>query len=363
MPGDVVHNSLMSGTAQQGKPSRIRVLFDATYLDRQDGTGRYTREVLRALRCQPDLDVLTRRAPRLERLPRVLRVPVNGALHAGFIQLGLPLLANIHKAHVVHTMAVAPWFCPAPVVVTIHDALDFYSRYRPSRLWSAYVRTFGTLGARRAAAVVTVSAFSAGEVMRHFRVPRWKVHVVPNATRLDAVQPEEPAGLPRTRYVLFVGSADRRKGLGVAVDALELAREKIPELHLVVTGRAASSRAPAQTWLHELGGVSDTELVWLYRNAAAVIVPSRYEGFSLPLHEALSFGTPVVASDIPAHRRISGDHVMLVDVDDVHGFARSLITTIERGCPERVADTPVAGWDESATLLAKLYRGLVEDRL
>lgn len=348
----------MRDTAQQDTPSRIRVLFDATYLNRQDGTGRYTREVLRALRHRPELDVLARNAPRLERLPRAIRAPLNGVLHAGFIQIGIPLLANIHRAHVVHTMAVAPWFCRVPVVVTIHDALDFYSRYRPSGIWSAYVRTLGAVGARRSAAVVTISAFSAGEVVRHFRISRTKVHVVPNATSLGAVQPEKPAGVPERPYVLFVGSEDRRKGLDIAIEAVRLAREQFPALNLVVTGRAQTS---VHDWLIVFGGVSDAGLVWLYRNAAALIVPSRYEGFSLPLHEALSFGAPVVASDIPAHRQIGGDRGLLAAVDDVEGFARRLTTAIERGSTPRIhSKCTIAGWHTSAGLLANLYLALQE---
>lgn len=354
----MVHNNAMTTQFRHRHLPRVRVLFDATYAARIDGTGRHTRETLRALRQDPDLVVLALRAPRTRLGLRPLRVAVNGLLHVIFSQIWLPIIASVRSAHIVHTMAVAPWFCRAPVVVTIHDALDFHPDFRPSRIWSLYVRTIGLIGARRADAIVTVSQTSALEIQRHYRVRAGRIHVIPNAFSLSGIEAQQPRHVSPGQYILFVGSDSARKNLGTAIAAVEQLRRTCPDIQLIVTGAAPSGR----DWVIGLGRVSDAELVWLYRNAAAVIVPSRYEGFSLPVLEALALGAPVVASDIPAHREIAGNVVRFADPDDPAAFARHLEAILTDN--QRISGLkPAETWESTAARLVDLYLTLVNQRL
>lgn len=342
------------------KLPQVRVLFDATYAHRQDGTGRYTREILRCLKQDPDLKVLVMRARRVEHLPCSIRAPMNGLLHLWYSQVWLPLTALFTQAHIVHTMTMAPWFAPCPVVVTIHDALDFQPRYLPSRLWSTYVRTVGAIGARRADAIVTVSEPAATEIARHFRVSPGRIHVIWNASRLHQLEPLRPGGVMPDRYVLFVGNDTVRKNLSTALAAIELLRQRLPEIELLVAGSVNDDHSD-RPWVTALGGVSDRELVWLYENAVALIVPSRHEGFGLPLFEALTFGTPVVASDIPALRHIGGNAARYVALDDAAGFARELeaIARDPQAARQISADDPSDGsehtWERAAAQLVDVY--------
>jgi glycosyltransferase involved in cell wall biosynthesis len=107
-------------------------------------------------------------------------------------------------------------------------------------------------------------------------------------------------------YVLAVGRDEPRKAMGAAVAAWTAARGATPEGGLVVVGQATGLSSPGDG-VTRLGPVDDEDLAALYAGAQWTLVPSLYEGFSLPVAESLGCGTPVVASDIPAHRAIVAD--------------------------------------------------------
>ncbi len=348
---------------------RVRVMFDVTYCHRQDGTGRYTREMLRCLQNDPDLEVFTTAAPRVERLAPSLRVPFNGLLHLLWSQGWIPVASVLRNAHIVHTMTIAPWFAPRPTIVTLHDALDFQRPLLPSRLWSAYVRTIGGIGARRADAVVTVSAPASDEIVESFRIPAEKMHAIWNATNLHDVEPLAVEAVGPNRYVLFVGDDSTRKNLVTAIAAFETLRESRPNTSLVVTGSVRAELAEERPWLKVLAGVSDRQLAWLYRYAEALILPSRHEGFGLPLIEALTFGTPVVASAIPALLEIGGEVVRYVPPDDADGFARELEAILRDPLKAREAASAEVfavrdlTWERAADQLVNVYLATLRSRL
>ncbi|CAN5322573.1 glycosyltransferase family 1 protein [soil metagenome] len=356
----MVHTCVMDNRQTRPTLPRIRVLFDTTYAHRQDGTGRYTREMLRCLQKDRDLHVLATRAPRIERLHRSARAPVNGAAHFLWSQIWLPVLSRLRNVHIVHTMMIAPRFSPVPTVVTIHDALDFHPRYSPSRLWSTYVRTIGGLGARHADAVVTVSYAAAWDITQHFRVPADVIRVISNASNLHETPPIAIPSIGDRRFFLFVGNDSTRKNLSVAIAALEKLRLNASGVELVVTGSIASDLADGRHWLHTLGGISDPELVWLYQNAVALILPSHYEGFGLPLLEALTFHTPIVASSIPALLEVGGKTVRYVAADDPASFAKELQVILgdphsARAQASAAVDPHDTTWERASDELVGVY--------
>lgn len=347
-------------------PGELRVLFDTTFGTGSGGTSRYVSELERALRRDGSVTVLLVRAPRLRCAPRLLRLPVNAVTHLVWLQLVVPLLAVWNRADVVHGTMLAPVLAPCPVVVTIHDGLDFLPELRPSRVWSAYVRTVGVLAARRADAILTGTHASRNEVARCFRIDFDRIAAVPYGNALGRIEPRPPAGvrLP-DRYALVVGNSSARKNVALAIDAIERLRGSGCDVQLVVAGRTDGDLTRDQSWVRVVTGASDGELVWLYDHASVVVVPSLHEGFGLPVIEALSRGTPVLASDLPALREVGGADARYAPPGDVARFTDELRSLLEN--PQRVSDAAMSRarsltWDATATGTVAVYRSVSERR-
>ncbi len=147
--------------------------------------------------------------------------------------------------------------------------------------------------------------------------------------------PELPAGV-RTPFLLHVGDLHERRNLAVVVDALLEARRHfgaLPGLSLVLAGvdrgigdglRAIARAADAPEAVVLLGMVDEAQLRALYRSAAALVYPSRYEGFGLPVLEAMASGTPVIASNAASMPEVLGDAGILVDPEDTRGWSRAI---------------------------------------
>jgi len=357
------------------------VLLDTTWGADTGGTGRYVRSMRAALQADPSVEVVCVNAPRLTRGHRLVRLPLNGVLHLAWTQVGIPALAWRRRVDVVHTTMTGPVWCPRPVVLTLHDALDFMPEWRPSRVWSGYMRSVGALAARRAAVVLTGTQASAGEIGSFYRVAPERLRVTPYGSALlgvvaDGDNSTSPVGASRHGgpgerrmeegglFFLMVGVADRRKDIGTGLRAVALLQGGGVEMEAVVVGSAPREFAGAN-WVRTLTDVTDCELAWLYAHALAVLVPSRHEGYGLPVVEALAFGTPVVASDLPALREVGGVAARYARVGDVAAFARELARVVERPAEERQRVAQSAGgaramtWDATAQATVAIYRELV----
>ena len=319
--------SALRGVDPHAPPARLRVGLDMTYADTPDGTGRYVSSLARELGHREDIELLAFRAPRIEWLPRPLRLPLNGLAHLCWTQCVLPVWLWRRRVDVMHANTVGPLHAPCPVVVTIHDGLDYRPDLRPSSAWSMYVRTLGARAARRAQAVVTGTHASAAEVSACFGIPLERIHVTTYGNAFAAAVPPEDAREPG-EYVLMVASASRRKNVETALAAMQLLRDSDRAVEFVLVGSLPAATAPP-AWLRLLPSVSDAELARLYARAGAVLVPSRHEGFGLPVIEALSCGAPVVASDIPALREVGGAAARYAPPEDTAAFARELAAALD----------------------------------
>jgi glycosyltransferase involved in cell wall biosynthesis len=299
-----------------------------TYAETPDGTGRYVSSLARELGQREDIELLAFRAPRVEWLPRPLRLPLNGLAHLCWTQCVLPVWLWRRRVDVMHANTAGPLHAPCPVVVTIHDGLDYYPDLRPSKAWSAYVRTLGARAARRSQAVVTGTHASAAEVSACYGIPLERIHVTPYGNAFAQVSAPNLGGEHPAEYVLMVASASRRKNVETALAAMQLLRDAGRETRFVLVGSLPATMSPA-TWLRLLPAVSDGELALLYARAGAVLVPSRHEGYGLPVIEALSFGAPVVASDIPALREVGGSAARYAPSEDAAAFARELAEVLD----------------------------------
>jgi glycosyltransferase involved in cell wall biosynthesis len=129
------------------------------------------------------------------------------------------------------------------------------------------------------------------------------------------------------KYILFVGTLEPRKNVELLFEAW--AQTPVDDAILVVVGRRGWG-APVNhsESIIEVGAVSDAELLWLYRHAAALVSPSHYEGFGLPIVEALGQGTAVIATDIPASREVAGEAASYFHPEDVAGLSSLMVDAL-----------------------------------
>jgi glycosyltransferase involved in cell wall biosynthesis len=319
------------------------------------GVQRFALEVTRRLASRPDVTVYL---PRAVEWPGALTAPLRisrGSLSGPlWEQLELPGRARSEGMSVVlHPASAAP-LVGGPHVVVLHDVLplarpgDFTLRYR---VWMslAHVRA-----AQRAQAVVTVSDWSAQEIVRRCGIPRERVSVVEQApSPLDA--PASPAEVQvmraryglRERYVLAVVGADPRKGAAFLERMWSewTAADARPDLVLV--GRRAgsahrsASREGTVAGVRRVGDVSDADLRALYTGAAALLHPSEAEGFGRPPLEALACGTRVIAAPYGPARSVLGTAADFLELDPA--LWRVAITTLLRESSEVRADRIARG--------------------
>jgi glycosyltransferase involved in cell wall biosynthesis len=237
-----------------------------------------------------------------------------------------------------------------PVVVTVHDmALLRHPEAFPR--WHRHTgRTALRHGAGRAEAIVAVSAFTRAEIVDLLGIPHERVRVVPNGI--------EPVFRPEGRveegdYVLAVGTLEPRKNLARAVQAAQLAG-----VELRVVGAAGWGGVEVPGWR---GRVDDEGLAALYRGARCLVFPSLYEGFGLPVLEAMACGTPVVTTRGGATEEVAGGAAVLVDALDPAAIAAGIGAAEARREELRrlgLARAAEFRWDHAADLVEALWREL-----
>jgi glycosyltransferase involved in cell wall biosynthesis len=266
------------------------------------GTARHVRGLLRALRGRAglELELLSFGGP--GRVSSVVRDAV-------WYPFGLR--RNGRDLDLLHcTTFRGPTRAPVPRVLTVHDlALLRYPEAFPR--WH---RLYGPVALRRtlraADAVVAVSEFTKEETVALADVPAERISVVPNGVD-EVFTPDGPA--TDGEYVLAVATLEPRKNLGRAVEAARLAG-----VELRVVGARGWGGVDVPGWV---GEVPDAELAALYRGARCVLYPSVYEGFGLPVLEAMACGTPVVTSRGTAMEEVAGGGAVLADPLDVEALA------------------------------------------
>jgi glycosyltransferase involved in cell wall biosynthesis len=283
-------------------------------------------------------------------------------------QVALPLAARC--AELVYCPAnLAPLVSRRNVVV-IHDLAALAHPEWYGRAYVAWQRVVLPRVARRARLVITVSAFSKGEIAERLGIPRERIAVVPNGVsevfspNADANPARSVLGLERP-YVLAVSTRIARKNLSVLASAAGALNEQGIELVNAGSGRAymrAGEPAPGRA----LGYVPEALLPGLYAGAEALAMPSVYEGFGMPVIEAMASGTPAVAADRAALPEVCGGAAILADPDDPDAFADALLRAIG---PERqrlvaagLKRAASFDWDESARVTDDAIGELLERR-
>jgi glycosyltransferase involved in cell wall biosynthesis len=355
----------------------VRIALDVTLVrpDRLTGVERYSLALVRGLALLAPGEIVLFRRP--DAPPSITTLPVEQHVapwtsRVPVEQAWLPLAAWRARVDLLHTLAFpTPLAWRGPAAITVHDATRWIHPDTVSVGMRYYYGPLYRQALQRAAAVFTVSDSSKADLVRAVGLPPERIHVTRNGVEPIFAQARAPEG-PRSPYLLAVGTLEPRKNLPALLEAFRALRRQGRDLDLVLVGR--------QGWQHSLplgdlaphvritGAVSDTELAALYAGAACFVLPSIYEGFGLPLVEAMASGTPAVASDIPALREVGGDTVRYASPDDPAALTQVIASVVDdrAGSRERAQRGRERAlefsWEACARDTLQVYRRIVPSR-
>ena len=361
---------------------------DASY--RNAGPSRYTASLVEAVLARPsEFEFTLFLNEQVHALPfeaarpaRILRTKAPTS-RTGVRVLWEHLLAPWHIAatrlEVVHSMLnVVPLAAPTRHVVTVHD-LSFMripGAHPTHRRW--YLTAATWLSARRAKAVLADSHATKNDVVELLGVDPKRVHVV-YPGREAAFHPRPEASVQAFRhenkrdrpFVLFVGTLEPRKNIDVLVRAFGLVASNGFTGDLVIAGGsgwateeidAALADSPVRRRIHRIGYVKQEDLPYWYCAADLVVYPSSYEGFGIPVLEAMASGTPVITSNRSSLPEVAGDAALTVEPRDVSQLASAMTAVL--GSPETrmamrergLAQSQRFDWMVAAERCLNLYR-------
>ncbi|MEI6690002.1 MAG: glycosyltransferase family 1 protein [Thermoleophilia bacterium] len=339
----------------------MRIGWDLTTLCMPaTGIGRYTRETLYATaRARPDWEFVAvsfagsegtaRLRASIGELPsniehRHINVPGARFLRRGISSAPIPTLEAITGR--VDAFVDSEWFHPRQAsgkrISIVYDLGPLlHPEWVDEQTRRFHLRTLDSLK-QRADRIVCISEATASDVVRKLGVDRERISIVypgVDAAFFDA-KPVPPAILGGAPYVLAVGTLNERKNLGVLIDAFAKVAEPNRDLRLVIVGspdrdaerirqRIREQGIESQTML--LGFVSDDELPGIVAAAAVLVFPSLFEGYGMPVVEAMAAGTPVLVSADASLDEAAGPAVGRFSPLDPDGLARAIAATLKRG--------------------------------
>lgn len=359
----------------------MRAGFDARWYN-DSGVGVYVAQLLRAMARSREVDLVVYEDPRnpvpgLDGL-RIERVPVTAARYSITGQLAFYRRARRDKLEVFHSpFYVVPVGVGCPVVVTFHDLIPFFFRIYPAPK-QGMVRMGYRWAARHSTRIITVSNHTARDTERILKVPSERITAIPNAASRDVFQPGDDDGeleILRQEYGVappyaVVASARNWKTKNLRSALLALRKVSLLtgiEFKTLVYGpRDGIDALRCEHNLHgslvDTGYVSAKELARIFRHAQVFVMPSLYEGFGLPLLEAMACGCAVVTSNRGSLLEVAGPGAQTFDPLDVDGMARSMVELFTKPAElahwrsralERAAEF---SWSRAAEATVGVYR-------
>ena len=357
----------------------MRIGFDATPLIAPySGVGTYAANLLRALQMESQEKIVILAPPSTNGWYRPIS---NKTL---WMQLVLPYEISCLGLDICHfTNFVAPLGCPCPTVITIHDmTLWKFPELHPTRRLAA-MRPIIPLAARHASAVIAVSESAKADIVSILDIDPDKVYVVYEAPakHFHPINDEEHLIQIRTRYhltdpfILYVGTLEPRKNIVRLLEAFAELRQlgTVPH-HFVIIGNrgwkdspifGAVERLNISSYVRFIGQIPVEDLAALYNLAEAFVFPSLYEGFGLPVIEAMACGAPVITSRRGSLQEIANDAAEFIDPIDVQSIKQGLLRVLcdssyahelsQRGL-QRAAQFC---WSDAADQTRRIYRNVL----
>jgi len=304
----------------------------------------------------------------------------------------ISLQTSRDKLDLLHSPCLtAPILHACPLVITIHDMIWLFpQKYSKSSTFSLqwklmewYQLWVPRIASKRASAIITVSKQSKESIIEYLGIHSDHIFVTYEGVNsiFQPVRQDEPVqllrkkfGLP-SKFILAIGSADPRKNIETLVSAYALLPESLRmEYRLVIVWTAPVLASTTSSQIQSLGlsehvqflsQVSNEDLVLLYNEASLFVFPSLYEGFGLPMLEAMACGTPVIAADNSSIPEIAGDAAMLFDAKNTHGLSKliayvltndEVLSSLIRKGFERNA---IFSWEKCARETLAVYEGVL----
>jgi glycosyltransferase involved in cell wall biosynthesis len=283
------------------------------------GLRRYTEELLRALQAEFPLDSIQAVSDQL--------TPASNPLDRRWWSIGLPRHLLRNRVEVFHgTNFAVPWLPVCASVMMIHDLSPWMNPAWHTNAGHVRRRTPLILRLGLATLIGTGTEAVRKQILAHFQLDPARVVVIPDAPaphlRADEVSP------PARPYFLFLGTVEPRKNVPALIEAWHQVR-RTHDVDLVIAGRHREDASPitAAPGLKLLGEIPDADLPALLARATALVYPSLYEGFGLPVVEAMQCGVPVITSNDPALREVASGAALHCEAADLAHTMRTLLDT------------------------------------
>ncbi|MCP4400866.1 MAG: glycosyltransferase family 4 protein [bacterium] len=304
----------------------------------------------------------------------------------------LPWLAKRHQIDLLHLFAGnrrISFFPPSKTVVTVHDIYHYYTKELYTRSRYLFCRYILSSLLKRQSHLMAVSHCTAADLRRVLHIPEEKIHVIPNGYRGTFYKPlssyDIPAGICEKynlsdEFTLYVSAFDHpRKNHVALIQAYRHLKQNggfAPDLVFVGTPfwqpeyiYQEMKKHGLQEHIKILKSIPDNDLLALYNLATLFVHPSHYEGFGIPIIEAMACGLPVACSDIPAFREVAGDAAIFFNRHDPVDIAqkirilyedRALSDTCRQKGLERAQQF---SWQRTARKVVGLYHDILNDTL
>lgn len=344
------------------KNKKIKILFDANPMinGSKSGVGYYTYYLIQALSDKYPNDVQLvghyfnfmgkKRGLKLPQAPnisykqsKIIPGKILSLTRKFHFQPPLELFFKQKGDAALFTNFVSlPSILHVPTYIAVHDLCFEDVPEYVAKKNRDFLHTFVPISIKKAEKIITISEFSKQSILRHYDVNPNKIFIMP----IPPVQQTQPgdnipiASIIKGKYILFLGTLEPRKNIINLVKAYEqLSTDIKKEYALVLAGGTGWYFESTMDYINKLmkdganiqlkGYVSDDERVSLYKNASLFALASHYEGFGMPILEAMSFGVPTAVSDIPVFKEVANSASVYFDKDDPRSIATALTSALK----------------------------------
>lgn len=230
---------------------------------------------------------------------------------------------------------------PMPTIITVHDVIPWRLKAYRKKFRSKMYHLNARLALKKADHLITVSEFSKSEIIKYLKIKEKNISVIPLAPPLSDDQITFPDLDLRRKYFLYVGGYDERKNVHSLIHAYQKHIAPYYPIDLIMVGGKDKGLDDMITdkYCEKVAGkytlkikgkvvftdaLEQSELLCLYKQALALVHVSSYEGFNLPLVEAMSAGIPIIASDIPVHHEVTDENALFVDYLDENSIGNGM---------------------------------------